>query len=121
MFVSGTPDDRWNNDDLNALKRVPASAFEVVLMDPIYTEANVPQGPNPSIANFTANPQTVAKGMPVTLNWNVTNGGYYVVSPQVGAIRGTSVVVVPTKTTTYTLSATNQYGRSIATVKVVVQ
>lgn len=24
MFVSGMPDDRWNNDDLNALKRVPA-------------------------------------------------------------------------------------------------
>jgi hypothetical protein len=121
MFLSGMPDDRWNNDDLNALKGVPASAFEVVLMDPIYTAANVPQGPNPTIVSFTANPQIVAKGMPVTLSWSATNAGYYVVSPQVGAIRGTSVTVVPTKTTTYTLSATNQYGRTTATVKVVVQ
>ena len=121
MFLSGTPDDRWNNDDLNALKRVPASAFEVVLMDPIYTAASVPQGPNPTIASFTASPQTVAKGMPVTLSWNATNAGYYDVSPQVGAIRGTSVTLVPTKTTTYTLSVTNQYGRATAIVKVIVQ
>ncbi|PYX34728.1 MAG: hypothetical protein DMG80_01060 [Acidobacteria bacterium] len=121
MFVSGMPDDRWNNDDLNALKRVPASAFEVVLMDPVYTQANVPQGPNPMIASFTANPQTVAKGMPVILSWSATNAGYFVVSPQVGAIRGTSVTLVPAKTTTYKLSVTNQYGRSTATVKVTVQ
>jgi hypothetical protein len=121
MFISGAPDDRWNNDDLNALKRVPASAFEVVLMDPIYTAANVPQGPNPTINSFTANPQTVAKGMPVTLNWSVTNGEYSIVSPQAGVVRGTSVVVIPAKTTTYILSSTNKYGRSTATVKVVVQ
>jgi hypothetical protein len=121
MFLSGAPDDHWNNDDLNALKRVPASAFEVVLMDPIYTPTNVPQGPNPTVASFTASPQTVAKGMPVTLKWSATNAGYYVVSPQVGATRETSVMVVPAKTTTYTLSVTNQYGRSTATVKVIVQ
>ena len=121
MFVSGTPDDHWNNDDLNALKSVPASAFEVVLMDPVYTQANVPQGPNPTVAAFTANPPTVTKGMPVTLTWSATNAGYYDVSPQVGAIRGTSVTVVPTKTTTYTLSVTNQYGRATARVKVTVQ
>ncbi len=32
-FVSGAPDSRWNDDDLNTLKRVPGSAFEVVRMD----------------------------------------------------------------------------------------
>jgi hypothetical protein len=121
MFISGAPDDRWNNDDLNALKRVPASAFDVVLMDPIYTSANIPQGPNPVINSFTANPQTVAKGMPVTLNWSVTNGEYSIVSPQAGVVRGSSVVVMPVKTTTYTLFSTGKYGRSTATVKVVVQ
>lgn len=121
MFLSGVPDDRWSNDDLGALKQVPASAFEVVLMDPIYTASNVPQGPNPTIVNFTAVPQTVSKGMPVTLNWSVTNGEYSVVSPEVGVIRGTTAIVLPQKTTTYTLSATNQYGRSTATVKVVVK
>ena len=121
MFLSGVPDDRWSNDDLGALKQVPASAFEIVLMDPIYTASNVPQGPNPTIVSFTANPQTVSKGMPVTLNWSVSNGEYSIVSPEVGVIRGTTTIAVPLKTTTYTLSATNQYGRSTATVKVVVK
>ena len=29
-FISGTRDPRWNNDDLDQLKKVPGSAFEVV-------------------------------------------------------------------------------------------
>jgi hypothetical protein len=29
-FVSGAPDERWSNDDLHTLGRVPGSAFEVV-------------------------------------------------------------------------------------------
>jgi hypothetical protein len=121
MYISGVPDDRWDNDDLGALKQVPASAFEVVLMNPIYTQASIPQGPNPTIASFTANPPTVAPGSSVTLSWSVTNGGYNIVSPQVGVMPGTSVTVVPAKTTTYTLYATNQYGRTTAKVKVTVK
>jgi hypothetical protein len=121
MFISGAPDDRWDNNDLGALKGVPASAFEVVLMNPIYTAGNIPQGANPTIASFTANPQTVAAGSPVTLTWNVSNSEYNIVSPQVGVMRGTSATVVPTKTTTYVLYSTNQYGRTTAKVKVTVQ
>ncbi len=30
MYISGAPDNRWNNDDLHNLGQVPASAFEVV-------------------------------------------------------------------------------------------
>jgi hypothetical protein len=121
MFISGTPDDRWDNDDLGSLKGVPASAFEVVLMNPIYTAGNIPQGSNPTIASFTANPKTVAAGSPVTLTWNVSNSEYNIVSQQVGVIRGSSVTVVPTKTATYILYSTNQYGRTTAKVKVTVQ
>jgi hypothetical protein len=36
-FVSGATDPRWDDDDLNQLKRVPASAFEVVDTGPITT------------------------------------------------------------------------------------
>ncbi len=124
MFVSGDPDDRWSNDDLGTLKQVPASAFEVVLMNPIYTPQNVPQGPNPVISNFTANPPNPAPGQPVTLTWNVSGALYFIVSPQVGAVRGNSVVVTPPANpaqTTYTLYATNQYGRSEASVVVTKQ
>ncbi len=36
-FISGAPDSRWNDDDLNTLKRVPSSAFEVVRMEGMVT------------------------------------------------------------------------------------
>jgi hypothetical protein len=121
MYISGDPDNRWDNNDLGELKGVPASAFEVVLMNPIYTASNIPQGPNPTIASFTANPTTVTKGMPVTLSWTVSNADYNIVSPQVGVARGNSVTVVPTLTTAYTLYSTNQYGRTTAKVRVTVQ
>jgi hypothetical protein len=29
-YISGATDSRWNDDDLNQLKAVPGSAFEVV-------------------------------------------------------------------------------------------
>jgi len=121
MYISGDPDNRWNNNDLGTLKTVPASAFEVLLINPLYTPNNVPKGPTPTISSFTANPMTVSAGQPVTLSWNVTGVSYLVVSPQLGAVRGTSAVVMPTATTTYTLYGTNAYGRTKATVKVTVQ
>ena len=36
-FVSGTPDPRWDDDQLNTLKKVPGSAFEVVQTGPVTT------------------------------------------------------------------------------------
>ena len=121
MYISGDPDNRWSNNDLDSLKTVPASEFEVVLMNPVYTPANVPTGPSPTVSSFTANPTTVSKGQPVTLAWNVSGAQYYVVSPLVGAIRGSSIIVYPTATTTYTLYSTNEYGRTTKKVKVTVQ
>jgi hypothetical protein len=120
MFITGDPDNRWNNDDLATLKQVPASAFDVLLISPLYTPNNVPTGPAPVISSFTANPQTVSAGQPVTLSWSASGASYFVVSPQVGAVRGGSVIVTPNATTTYTLYGTNAYGRSSARVKVTV-
>jgi hypothetical protein len=121
MYISGAPDSRWDNDDLHNLGQVPASAFEVIQMNPVYTNSNVPQGAAPSIASFTAMPTSVSSGASATLSWDVSNASYVIISPQVGAVRGTSVTVQPTQTTTYTLYATNQYGRSMTTVTVNVQ
>jgi hypothetical protein len=121
MFISGAPDDRWDNDDLHNLDQVTAADFEVVQMNPIYTQSNLPNGAVPAIASFTASPTTVSAGAPVTLSWSVTGASYFDVTPQVGAIRGNSVVVTPSQTTTYTLNATNGFGRSTSTVTVTVQ
>jgi len=121
MFISGAPDDRWDNDDLHNLDQVTAADFEVVTMNPIYTQANLPTGATPNISTFTASAGTVSAGAQVTLQWNVTGASYFDVTPQVGAIRGTSVVVTPSQTTTYTLNATNEFGRTTSTVTVTVQ
>ena len=37
-YISGAPDPRWNDDELNTLKRVPSSAFEVVRMEGLVTK-----------------------------------------------------------------------------------
>ena len=121
MYISGAPDDRWDNDDLHNLDQVTAADFDVVTMNPIYTQANLPTGAAPSISSFTASPSTVSAGAQVTLQWNVTGASYFDVTPQVGAIRGTSVVVTPSQTTTFTLNATNEFGRTTSTVTVTVQ
>src|SRR6266568_1608465 len=120
IFISGAPDNRWNNTDLNLLKQITASNFEVVQTGTIYTPANVPTGASPTISSFTANPSTVMAGQPVTLSWSVTNSTYNIINPQSGPVRGTSVVVTPSVTTTYTLSSTNQFGRTAASVPVTV-
>ncbi len=121
MYISGAPDNRWDNDDLHNLGQVTASAFEVVQMNTVYTSSNVPTGAAPNIASFTAAQSTISAGSSTTLSWDAGNATYVIISPQIGAVRGTSVTVQPSQTTTYTLYATNQFGRSQATVTVTVQ
>jgi hypothetical protein len=103
MFLSGAPDDRWDNNDLHVLGQVRASDFEVLQMTPLYTQNTLPTGPSPQITSFSASSASVSAGTPVTLSWQVSGASYIIVSPQVGAVRLTSVVVTPAQTTTYTL------------------
>ena len=121
MYISGAPDDRWDNDDLHNLGQITASDFEVVQMNTIYTQANLPSGAAPTISSFTASASSISAGTPVTLQWNVSGASYLIVTPEVGAVRGTSVVVTPSQTTTYTLNATNEFGRTTSTLTVTVQ
>jgi hypothetical protein len=120
MYISGAPDDNWSNDDLHNLGSVTAADFDVIQMNPIYTSANVPTGASPVINSFAASAPSVSAGTPVTLSWNVAGASYLIVSPDVGAIRGTSVSVSPAQSTTYTLDATNAYGRTTAAVNITV-
>src|SRR5207302_8418240 len=76
MFISSAPDERWNNSELDQLKTLTASDFEVVLMAPVYTPDNVPTGPSPVVSSFTANPPTITAGESSTLAWAVANTIY---------------------------------------------
>ncbi len=125
IFFQGAPDARWNDDDLGNLKNIAGSNFEVVQMTPSWPgwDANTaPTGPAPTINSFTASASTVAVGTPVTLTWSTTNDSYDFID-KLGGVRGGSVTFTPTAagTTTYTLNATNQYGRSTKAVTIVVQ
>jgi len=90
-------------------------------MGPVYTNASAPSGAAPTVTSFTASPTGVSSGGSVTLSWTTSNATYQIVSPGAGAVRGTSAIVNPTATTTYTLYSTNQYGRTTSTVTVNVQ
>jgi hypothetical protein len=120
MFITGAPDDRWDDSDLHNLGQVQASAFEVVQMTPIYTSGNVPQGNAPTISSFTPSSNTISAGQSTTLSWTVSGASYVIVSPVPGPVRGSSVSISPTHTTTYTLYATSQYGQSSSSVTVTV-
>ena len=117
LFVTGASDSRWGSD-LESLKTVPAAAFEVVQMNPVYTNANYPTGSAPTVSSFTSSAAHISSGGSVTLSWTSSSADYIIISPGLGAVRGTSATVNPTATTTYTLYATNQYGRTSATVTV---
>ncbi len=121
IFISGAPDKRWNNDDLGNLKQLTAADFEVVHMGTVYSPANVPTGAAPKIASFTANPSSIERGGNVELRWSGSGSEYNIIDPGLGAVRGNSMTVSPSQTTTYTLTATNRYGRSTQTVRVTVR
>jgi len=121
IFITGAPDPRWNNSDLHNLTTLNGADFEVVQQGTIITPSNVPSGDPPTISSFMASVPEIKPHQGVTLSWSVSDSNYNIISPTVGAVRGTSVMVVPTKTTTYTLYATNQYGRSTSSVKVTVK
>ena len=121
LYLTGTPNDNWNNDELGQIGSLHVSDFEVVQFGPIYSPGNVPTGPHPTVTNLTANPPSIILGQSSTLNWTTTNTLYTVVSPEVGPVRGATAVVSPALTTTYKVYATNQYGRAIKSVTVTVQ
>src|SRR5271155_1711730 len=118
IYLSGAPDSRWNNSDLHLLDEVTGADFDVVTTGPVYTPANVPSGPSPTITIFQASPAKVSKGKKVTLTWTTADAIYNIISPTVGPERGSSITVKPKKITTYMLYSTNQYGRTTATATV---
>jgi hypothetical protein len=123
FYFQGAPDSRWNDDDLSNLDSISSSNFEVVQMTPTfpgYDSATAPTGAAPTINSFTASSSTVTAGTAVTLTWSTANDSYDFID-KLGGVRGGTVTFTPTATATYTLNATNQYGRSTKQVTVVVQ
>jgi hypothetical protein len=122
FYFQGVPDPRWDDDDLHNLDSIQSSNFEVVQMTPAFPgyDANTaPTGEPPTINSFTSSASSVAAGTPITLTWSTANDSYDFID-ELGGVSGGTVTTTPTKTTTYTLNATNQYGRTTMQVTVTV-
>ena len=117
-YISGAPDDRWNNDQLATLSGIKGSDLEVVQMGTVYTSD--PTGTAPAIPNLTAASGTIAAGGSTFLSLATTNATRWFITPEIGWVTGTSVAVHPAATTTYTLEAEGPYGSTTRTVQVVV-
>ena len=89
--------------------------------DPAPPEDPEPTPEPPVISSFTASSRTIELGDEVRLSWDVENADTLRISPDVGTVTGSSVVVEPDETTTYTLTATNDDGSDQASVRVRVQ
>jgi hypothetical protein len=68
-----------------------------VQMGTVYTPANVPAGPSPSIVHFAASAGVIMKGQHTTLSWNATWNssipGYNIIFCGGGPGSGNSLVV----------------------------
>jgi len=115
-YISGAPDDRWDNTQLATLSGIKGSNLEVVQMGTVYTSD--PTGTVPAITVFTASPGTIASGGSALLSWSSTNATRWFITPEIGWVTGASVTVHPTVTTTYTLEAQGPYGSATRTVQV---
>ncbi|HUS07992.1 MAG TPA: OmpA family protein [Bryobacteraceae bacterium] len=80
----------------------------------------VTQGTAPRVISFTAAPTSIQSGQSSTLSWSVENATSVSIST-VGTVRNTGTSdVKPTQTTTYTLTAKNNFGEVSATTTVTV-
>ncbi len=80
-------------------------------------------GPLPVITNFSANPNTVAAGQRTLLSWSAVGAMSATIDNGEGSVAtsGSRWVIpssTPSSTTTYTMTATNPFGQTIATAKV---
>lgn len=81
-----------------------------------------PQESLPSIGSFNANPDAIEKGESSSLTWSVSGASKVSIEPGIGSVGSTgSQRIFPDETTTYTLTATNQFGSTDAIKIVLVQ
>ena len=88
-----------------------------------YKDATISPGstPVPVLTSFDAVPSTINSGSSATLSWTVSGATTVTIDNGVGDVSNTSFKsVTPSKTTTYTLTATNAGGSSTAKTSIIV-
>jgi uncharacterized protein YjdB len=93
-YISGAPDDRWNNDDLHKLTTITGAAFEVVDVAPLMIDPNSGKAAQNSVSVSVTPPSAnVALNATQQFSASVLNSGDQTVNWGVnGVIGGNSVV-----------------------------
>jgi len=90
-YISGAPDSRWNNDNLNKIKGVPGSAFEVVDVSSLMINSNSGQarqsGAAPAVV-VTPSSATLTTGTHQQFSAAVQNSGNQSVTWAVNGVAG---------------------------------
>jgi len=83
---------------------------------------NAPVAPvGPRIYSFTATPSSIYLAQSSTLSWAISNATYVFIDQDIGVVSpSNSVVVTPSATTTYTLTATNANGSRVVMTTITV-
>ena len=118
-FLSGAPDDRWNNDDLHNLGLLKGSDFEAVDVSPLMVDPNSGQAKQSTTVSVTVSPSTatVASGATKQFTATVTNATTQLVNWSVnGAPGGNTTVGLINPSGLYTAPAVPPSG-GIVTVQ----
>jgi hypothetical protein len=121
-----------NTDEGGATRRLVGDLVEIRFYDTALTSIEASNvidelrtthifGTLPRIFSFTSTTNQIFLGQSVTLAWAVSNATSVVIDNGVGSVAASNnIVVAPTLTTTYTLTATNTNGLRSAMVTVIV-
>ena len=112
-FLSGAPDDRWNNDDLHNLGLLKGSDFEAVDVSPLMVDPNSGQAKQSTTVYVTVSPSTatVASGATKQFTATVTNATAQLVNWSVnGAPGGNTTVGLVNPSGLYTAPAVPPTG-----------
>jgi hypothetical protein len=115
-YLSGTPDSRWNNDDLHNLGQIHGSDFEAVDVSGLMIDPNSGQAAQSTTVSVTVSPNTASVQTNATKQFaaTVTNATTQTVNWSVnGAPGGNSAVGLVSSTGLYTAPAVPPSGGTV--------
>jgi hypothetical protein len=90
-YLSGEPDERWNNNDLSTMRNIPGSAFEAVDASSLMIDASSGQAKQPGVSvTVTPGTATVLTGSTQQFTATVQNSVDQTVTWSVNGISGGS-------------------------------
>jgi hypothetical protein len=103
--LNSSEENLSSQDNLSSLQDNPTSS----------ETSPTPSVSSPTINSFNANPDIISKGESSDLTWSISSATKVSIEPGIGTVGLTgSQRIYPDKNTTYTLTATNEFGSADA-------